>query len=120
VNGVHCAFEGTLGGDAELRRTSAGKMVCNCSVAVSENRPGGDGAETTWLRVSVWEEQAEALAPRLKKGTSVYVEGRVKLTTWTGQDGTERHGLNVSAWKVEPLGQIGRRAPRREQKGAAA
>lgn len=116
--GIRSAFVGTVGQDAKLRFASQGKAVLNFSVAVSENRPGGDGAETTWLRVSVWKELAEQLAPRLRKGVAVYVEGKLKLTSWTAADGTERSGLNVSAWLVQPLGQIGRRAPRREREGA--
>jgi single-strand DNA-binding protein len=118
MNGVHCAFTATLGQDPELKYTATGKALLVLSVAVTENRPGGDGAETTWLRVSVWEQQAEDLAVQLGKGGEVYVEGRLRLASWTAADGTERHGLNCSAWLVQPLGQIGRRAPRRRERAA--
>jgi single-strand DNA-binding protein len=113
MNGIACAFQGTLGGDAELRCTATGKAVLNLRVAVTDNRPGSDGAEPCWMRVSCWEEVAERLADTLKKGREVYIEGRLKVTTWTAADGTERHGLRVSAWTVQPLGAIGRQAPRR-------
>jgi single-strand DNA-binding protein len=119
MNGIHTAFQGTLGGDAELKYTATGKAVLSLPVAVSENRPGGDGAEPTWVRVSAWEDLAERLADTLKKGSEVYVEGRLKLNTWTAQDGTQRTGLNCSAWKVEPLGAIGRRAPQRAEARAS-
>jgi len=48
----------------------------------------------------------------LRKGDEVYCEGSLKLNAWTGQDGQQRSGLNVSARKCELLGAIGRRAPK--------
>ncbi|HLZ70495.1 MAG TPA: single-stranded DNA-binding protein [Dehalococcoidia bacterium] len=117
MNGIACAFIGTLGADAELRFTSAGKAALNFSVAVAENRPNGDGATTTWVRCTAWEDLAERLGEALKKGGEVYVEGKLKLSTWTGQDGNPRTGLSVSAWTVQPLGAIGRRAPKRTADG---
>lgn len=51
------------------------------------------------------------LAPRIVKGTEVYCEGRLRLSTWRTADGAERWGLNLTAWTVQPLGQIGRRVP---------
>ena len=63
-----------------------------------------------WVRVGHFGDDAEELAQRLVKGTDVYVEGRLKLNTWTIQDGSQRSGLNVTAWKLEPLGQIARRS----------
>ncbi len=113
MNGIHVALVGTLGQDAELRYTGTGKAVLTFSVAVNENRPGGDGAQTTWVRCTAWEALAERPAETLKKGCEVYVEGKLRLNIWTAQDGTERTGLAVSVWKVEPLGQIGRKAPKR-------
>jgi single-strand DNA-binding protein len=114
MNGIHVATIGRVSSEPELKYTATAKAVLNFSVGVFENRPNGDGAEATWLRVACWEQLAEDLAERLHKGDEVYLEGRLKLNTWTAQDGTERTNLNVSAWKVEPLGHIGRRASKRE------
>jgi single-strand DNA-binding protein len=113
MNGIVTAFEGKLGGDAELRFTSTGKALLNFSVGVLENRSGGDGAELQWIKCVAWEDDAERLAPVLKKGIECYVEGRLRLNTWTNADGETKAGLNVSCWVVQPMGQIGRKAPRR-------
>jgi CheY-like chemotaxis protein len=57
----------------------------------------------------VWGEDAEQLygTGDLVKGCEVYAEGRIRLNEWTGQDGQKRSGLNLSAWKLEPLGADG-------------
>ncbi len=119
MNGIHVATIGRVSIEPELKYTSTARAVLNFTIGIFENRPNGDGSEATWLRVAVWKQLAEDLAERLHKGDEVYVEGRLKLNTWTGSDGTERFGLNVSAWKCEPLGQIGRRAPKRAREAVA-
>ena len=122
MNGLHCAFTGRIGSDPEKRYTRAGKVMLTFSVAVDENvvatedRPA---REITWVRCTVWDDHAEALEETLTKGRLVYVEGRLRQNTWTAADGTERHGLNVSAWLVQPMGAIGRQAPRRQPVEAA-
>src|SRR5205823_6564278 len=110
MNGLHVAFIGRVGTEPELKYTQVGKAVVNFSVAVVENRSGGDGAEVTWIRVSCWEDLAEQLSEHLRKGGECYIEGRLKLSTWTGHDGEQRSSLNVSAWRCEVLGKIGRSA----------
>jgi single-stranded DNA-binding protein len=55
---------------------------------------------------------ALGIAPRLTKGTEVYCEGRLNLRTGTGRAGDARTGLNLAAWEVQPMGQIGRRKPK--------
>ena len=109
MNGVHGAFQGRIGTDPEQRFTATGKALLTFSVAVDENRPGGDGAETQWVRVTAWEQ----LGAVLHKGDEIYCEGRLKLNTWTTAAGEQRSGLNCSAWTVQPLGAIGRRSPNR-------
>jgi single-strand DNA-binding protein len=120
MNGISVACTGRLGGDPEIRYTSTGKLQLVFSMAVdantttTEERPK---AETTWLRVTCWEETAEALAEVLQKGAQVYVEGRLKHDRWQSAAGEPRCGLSVSAWKVEVHGRIGKHAPRREPVG---
>jgi len=112
MNGIHCALTGRLPADAELKYTSTGKALLNFSLAVDDAKHK-EGDATEWVRVTVWEEQAERLADRLKKGSEVYVEGRLKLNAWNTADGEQRTGLNVSAGTCEVLGAIGRKAPKR-------
>ena len=118
MNGVHTAFTGRVGGEPERRYTRDGKAMLVFSVAVDENPAATEertASPTQWIRCTAWENRAEELADSLTKGSAVYVEGKLRLNTWTAQDGTERHGLAVSAWTVQPLGVIGRKAPRRER-----
>jgi single-stranded DNA-binding protein len=67
----------------------------------------------------VFGQLATRLYPDLKKGTEVYVEGKLRLESWTGKDGRERTGLSVTASRVEVLGSIGfdphQRGPKPEQ-----
>jgi single-strand DNA-binding protein len=111
MRGIHAAFEGRLGRDAELRATKQGKPWLSFSLAVDTE--GEEDALTTWVRVAYFGEDAESLSGRLQRGVEVYCEGRLKLDTWTAKDGLKRTGLSVVAWKVVPLGQIGRKRPGR-------
>ncbi|MBI4499333.1 MAG: single-stranded DNA-binding protein [Chloroflexi bacterium] len=114
--GITAAFEGRMGQDGELRFTASGTQLWETSVAVDSKPRAGEGgqdrAPAQWVRVVVWGEKAEALAEdeRLTKGTSVYIEGKLELRTWRSRQDRERSTLQVVAWTVQPLGQIGRRA----------
>lgn len=111
MNGLHCAFTGRLGGDAELKMAFSGKSVLRFSVAVDESTRQAEGrpeAETIWIKVACFESLAEQLRDRLTKGTPVYCEGRLKLERWHRKDGQPRTGLALVAWTVQPLGQFGR------------
>ena len=68
-----------------------------------------------WLSVAVFGKAAEA-AVELKKADRVYIEGTIKLDTWRGNDGIERHGLSVAAFKLEQTHRIGRNRPKRGDK----
>jgi single-strand DNA-binding protein len=109
MRGIHAAFEGRLGREAELRVTKKGKPWLSFSLAVDTE--GEEGALTTWVRVAYFGEDAESLVGRVQRGVEVYCEGRLKLGTWTAKDGLKRTGLSVVAWRIVPLGQIGRKRP---------
>jgi single-strand DNA-binding protein len=120
--GIHAALEGTLGADPNLRMTHSEKPVLTLRIAVNDSSRHSDGdgdGDTTWVRATVWEDEALRLQPLLRKGQRVYVEGRLRLEQWQGPDGQPRSGLAVSAWRVEILGQIGRSAPKRSREDAA-
>jgi single-strand DNA-binding protein len=110
MNGIHAAFTGRIGKDAEVRTARDGKPWASFPVAVDTK---GDGeAPAIWVRVALFGDTVGAMAPRLTKGTEVYCEGRMSLGTWTGRDGEVKAGLNLTAWEVQPMGQIGRRKPK--------
>ncbi len=119
---IDSAFTARLGRDAELRHVKGGALaMLSFSAAVETRATNTDGEdETQWVRVVRFGPDAETLAPRLTKSARVYVEGRLKLDHWTGQDGAERTGINVVASLVQPLGQIGRRRPKKPRTAKAA
>lgn len=106
MNVIEAALEGRIGKPPTMRTAQSGKPWCSFSVAVG----GDDNGGATWVGVSAFGSQAEALAA-LAAGARVYVEGRLKLETWTDSEGRERTGLKVAATLVQPMGQIGHRKP---------
>jgi single-stranded DNA-binding protein len=98
---IDCACYGFLAADAETKVSKAGKTWARLRVGV------GKDDNLQWVSVAVFGQAAE-VAAKLKKGDRVYVEGNIKIDTWTGNDGTERHGLSVASLKVEKTHNIGR------------
>jgi single-stranded DNA-binding protein len=103
---IDCAFYGFLAADAEPRTSQAGKPWVRLRVGV------GKDEAIQWVQVAVFGKAAEK-ATELKKADRCYVEGTIKLDSWRGNDGAERHGLSVAAFKCEPTHQIGRQRKRK-------
>jgi single-stranded DNA-binding protein len=106
---IECAFFGFVAADAESRTSQAGKLWVRLRVGV-----GKDDA-LQWVGVAVFGKAAETAA-ELKKGDRCYVEGAIKLDTWRGGDGAEKHSLSVSSFKIEKTHQIGRNRPPKREK----
>jgi single-stranded DNA-binding protein len=106
---IECALFGFLARDAEARTSQAGKPWVRLSIGV-----GKDDA-VQWVNVAVFGKAAEKAAA-LKKSDRVYIEGTIKLDSWRGSDGVERHGLSVAAFKCEQTHRIGRNRPDRNTK----
>ncbi|HEX7103952.1 MAG TPA: single-stranded DNA-binding protein [Nitrolancea sp.] len=97
---------GNLGRDPEMRFTPSGKPVTDFSLAVSRRRRSPDGEfvdETEWFRINCWDRLAEIADQYLSKGSKVYVEGRIHLHRYTGNDGQERASLDVTATELMML-----------------
>jgi single-stranded DNA-binding protein len=110
---IETAMFGTLGCDAELRTSKAGRQYLRFTLRVGD----GDGAQ--WVSAMVFDTDAIAVADKLVKGARAYLEGRLSLNEWTAADGTKRHGLSVMSWHCR-LAQIGRNRPKREPEPASA
>ena len=99
---------GNLGRDPEVRYTPNGNAVCNVSVATTrqwKNKESGDKQEETeWHRVVFYDRLAEIAGEYLKKGRSVYVEGRLKTRKWTDKEGKEQYTTEVIATEMQMLG----------------
>ncbi len=101
---------GNLGRDPEMRYTPSGQQVTNFSIGVGMSAPDGNGGYseyTMWPRVTVWGKSAEACNQYLKKGSKVYIEGRLECDKktggpriWTRQDGTPGASFEVTARDV--------------------
>ena len=99
---------GNLGRDPEVRYTPNGNAVCNVSVATTrnwKNKDSGDKVEETeWHRVVFYDRLAEIAGEYLKKGRSVYVEGRLKTRKWADKEGKENYTTEVIAEEMKMLG----------------
>ena len=102
---------GNLGADPEMRNTAAGGAVTNFRVAVSRNRRGTDGSmvdETEWFRVVAFDsggyKLAEICHQFLRKGQTVYVEGRLQSRKYTDKEGVEKTSVEIVANEMIMLG----------------
>ena len=97
---------GNIGRDPEMRYTPSGAPVTDFSVAVNRRRRGQDTQqveETDWYRVVCWSRLAEFADQYLKRGMRVYVDGRLQIRRYTGNDGQERTSVEVVAADVVML-----------------
>jgi len=94
---------GRLGRDPEMRYTANGNAVTSFSVATGSTyttRGGEERNDTEWFTVVTWDRTAENCNQYLVKGRMVYVEGRLKSSSWTGQDGQTRFRNEINAQRV--------------------
>ncbi|MCB1071353.1 MAG: single-stranded DNA-binding protein [Kiritimatiellae bacterium] len=100
---------GNLVRDPETRKTPAGVMVGDFSVAVSDPYKDKDGQavnRTCFVDVVVWGRQAETCVAYLHKGSPVLVEGKLQLDQWKTDQGESRSRLRVRALRVQFLGRV--------------
>ena len=98
---------GNLTRDPELRYLPTGQAVTTFTIAVNRVYTSGTGEkkeETSFVRVVVWARRAEVCNEYLRKGSPVFVEGRLQSRTWEAQDGTKRSSIEVVANNVQFLG----------------
>ena len=96
---------GNLGRDPEMRYTANGNAVTSFSLAVGRNytQDGERREETEWFTINAWNKLAEIASQYLTKGQKVYVEGRVSLHQWDGNDGVKHARLDVVAFDIQFL-----------------
>ncbi|MFC7516653.1 single-stranded DNA-binding protein [Herbaspirillum sp. GCM10030257] len=99
---------GYLGRDPERRVTANGDAVAHMTVATTESwkdKSSGERRQTTeWHRVVLYRKLAEIAGEYLKKGSLVYVEGRLQTRKWTGKDDVERTAVEIIADDLRMLG----------------
>ena len=97
---------GNLGSEPEMRFTPSGRPVTSFSVATNRRYTTAEGErkeETEWFSVVTWGRLAEQCNQFLTKGRLVYVEGRIHMHTWEGQDGQRRYRNEIIADRVSFL-----------------
>ena len=99
---------GNLGRDPETRYMPNGDAVTNVAVATTESwkdKNSGEKKELTeWHRITFYRKLAEIAGQYLKKGSQVYVEGRLQTRKWTDKDGAERYTTEIIADTMQMLG----------------
>ena len=115
---------GRLGRDPETRYMPNGDTVCNFSVATDESWKDAQGnrqERTEWHNITMYRRLAEIAAQYLKKGSLVYLEGKIQSRKYTGKDGIERTAYDIVANEMKMLGggQDGQNAPAPQANGQA-
>lgn len=99
---------GNLGADPEVRYLPSGDAVANIRLATTDrykDKASGEFKEMTeWHRVAFFGRLAEIVSEYLKKGSSVYIEGRILTRKWQGQDGQDRYSTEIVADQMQMLG----------------
>ena len=121
---------GNLGGDPEVRYTGSGLAIANVNVATSDrwrDRQSEENRERTeWHRVVLFDKLAEIAGEYLRKGSQVYIEGRLQTRKWQDRDGNDRYTTEIVAREMTMLGGRGEDqgeappAPERRTKSAPA
>ena len=98
---------GRLTFDPELRRTSSGKAVAELRMATSRSWTTGEGErreDTLYIDITVWDRQAENCCQYLRKGSSIHVEGSLKMDSWEDKtSGEKRSKIRIQAERVQFL-----------------
>ena len=98
---------GNLGRDPETRYTTGGDAIANLNIATSEqwkDKNGEKQEKTEWHRVVLFGRQAEIAGEYLKKGRSVYIEGRLQTRKYTDKDGVEKYSTEIVGDRMQLLG----------------
>lgn len=98
---------GNLGRDPEMRYMPSGDALASFSIATTDNWKDKNGQKqerTEWHRISMFGKLAEIAGEYLKKGSSVYIEGRLQTRKWQDKEGNERQTTEVVADRMQMLG----------------
>jgi single-strand DNA-binding protein len=98
---------GNLGSDPEVRHLENGSAVARFNIATSENYTNRNGErveQTEWHRIELWDNLAKIAEQYLKKGNTVYIEGKLRTETWTDKEGKQREGKTVRANTMQLVG----------------
>ena len=98
---------GNVGKDPEVRQADGGLKVASFTLATTERYKAKDGSykdNTEWHNIVAWRGTAEVVEKFVKKGTPLYVEGRIRTRSWDDQQGNKRYVTEIIADNVQLLG----------------
>ncbi|MEC8853019.1 MAG: single-stranded DNA-binding protein, partial [Bacteroidota bacterium] len=98
---------GNLGKDPEVRYLDSGVAVANFSLATTENYKNKEGeriSQTEWHNIVLWRGLAEVAEKWLKKGSSVYIEGKIRHRKWEDKEGNTRYTTEILGDNMTMLG----------------
>lgn len=99
---------GNVGKDPEMKYTASGKAIANLTVATSESwndkQTGEKVDKTEWHRIVAFERLAEIIGEYVKKGSQVYIEGKLQTRKWQDKDGNDRYSTEIIASQMQMLG----------------
>ena len=115
---------GRLSGDPELRFAQSGTAMCNLSIPDQKRKKNDrgeweDASATTWFRVTLFGDDAEAFAEVAKKGDEVIATGRLVTREWQGKEGDTRASLELDFAKVAIVPKVAGNRPQRQSSDAA-
>ncbi|WP_209332418.1 single-stranded DNA-binding protein [Lunatimonas salinarum] len=98
---------GNLGKDPEVRHLESGSVVANLTLATTEvykDRSGNRVENTEWHDLELWDGQAKIAEQYLRKGSQIYVEGKIKTDTWQDEQGNNRKRVKIRVLSFTMLG----------------
>ena len=99
---------GNLGRDPELRYTTGGTPVANFTLATTDRwkdaQTGEKKERTEWHRIAAFGRLAEIMSEYLRKGSQVYIEGKIRTRKWQDQNGNDRYSTEIIADQMQMLG----------------
>lgn len=97
---------GNLGADPELKHLEGGSVIARFNIATSESytKNGEKITQTEWHRIELWDNLAKTAGQYLKKGDSVYIEGKIRTEEWQDKDGNNRSTIRIRGNAMTLLG----------------
>lgn len=98
---------GRLGGDPEVKTTPSGAKVANFTMATDESytdKSGEKTKKTEWHRIVAWRKLAEIIERFVKKGSQIYIEGKLQTRCWDDQNDQKRYTTEIVASSMQMLG----------------
>ena len=112
-----CSFIGRLGQDPDIKYTQGGKPVANISLACSEqwkDKQGVKQEKTEWIRGVAFGKLAEIIGEYLKKGSQVFIQGKMQTRKWQDKEGNDRYTTEINIRDMQMLGSKGEKTEKKE------